>query len=395
MAPEYSPLHVLMILESQYPSPSGGGAEAQVRTLARGLRARGHRVTVLTPLNKHQHRRTIDRVEGVPVCRLRYPHVPLLGSLVLWLRLTSFLWSRRKRYDAWHVHIAHYMGAVASALGSWFRQPVILKVSGWWELEQGVLSDAASISQRVAFRCMLHASTWQAISSRIAAALADKGVPLQAIVAISNAVDTTRFQHRQGAISPVDRRCLFVGRLVPEKGLDTLLRAFATASSADPLATLQLVGSGPLAEPLAVLARSLCIDDRVEFSGHRDDVTGALSGADIGVLPSRIEGLSNTLLECMSSGMPVIATRISGNEDFVTPGDNGWLCEPGDQQGLAACLTSAMLLPPDELSTMGERARRCVEQKAGLDVVLDQLLRLYRPMPMAVVATAPVPGEGT
>ena len=394
MAPEHPTLHVLMILESQYPSPAGGGAEAQVRTLARGLRARGHRVTVLTPLGKQEHRRPIDRVEGVPVYRLSYPHVPLLGSLVLWLRLAGFLWSRRARYDAWHVHIAHYMGAVASALGGWWHQPVILKVSGWWELEKGVLSDAASISQRIAFHCMRRATAWQAISSRIAAALADKGVPLQAIIAIPNAVDTTRFQRRHSAVTPVGRRFLFVGRLVPEKGLDTLLRAFATATSADPLATLQLVGSGPLAEPLAILARSLGIEDRIEFSGHRDDVAGALGGADIGVLPSRIEGLSNTLLECMSSGMPVVATRISGNEDFVRPGDNGWLCEPGDQEGLAACLASAMLLPAEELRAMGDRARRCVEQKAGLDVVLDQLLGLYRRVPVAAISTVSVSGEG-
>ena len=123
-------------------------------------------------------------------------------------------------------------------------------------------------------------------------------------------------------------------------------------------------------------------------------MAGALHAADVGVLPSRIEGLSNTLLECMSSGMPVVATRISGNEDFVRPGDNGWLCEPGDQQGLAACLASAMLLPVAEFGAMGDRARRCVEQKAGLDVVLDQLLGLYRQVPVVAVATVPVHGEG-
>ena len=186
---------------------------------------------------------------------------------------------------------------------------------------------------------------------------------------------------------------MFVGRLVPEKGLDTLLHAFAAASAADQSATLQVVGSGPLAESLANIAQSLGIADRVEFSGHRDDVVAALCGADIGVLPSRIEGLSNTLLECMSSGMPVVATRISGNEDFVRPGENGWLCEAGDQHGLAACLASAMLLAPDELAAMGERARRCVTQQAGLDVVLDQLLKLYRQVPVPAIAAVTVTGE--
>lgn len=382
-------LHVLMVLESHYPSPGGGGAEAQVRTLARGLRMRGHRVTVLTPMGRGAPGAAIARVDRTPVCRLRYPHVPLLGSAVLWSKLALFLWQRRRRYDAWHVHIAHFMGAVACLVGRWARRPVILKVSGWWELERGVLANDASAARRIAFRCLLKASAWQAISSRIGRALASKGVPADAIHAIPNAVDTERFRRVQRTPSP-HPRFLFIGRLVPEKELPILLRAFAGVLQDRPDARLRVVGTGPLAIPLRALAHSLA--PNVEFAGHRDDIETQLANADIGVLPSRIEGLSNTLLECLAAGLPMIATRISGSEDMVRTGDNGWLCEPGDQAGLATCLRDAARLAPERRVAMGMRARESVAAQAGLETVLGRLLRLYREGAVAAPAAIPVSG---
>ncbi|RZA20395.1 MAG: glycosyltransferase family 1 protein [Lysobacteraceae bacterium] len=384
-------LHVLMLLESHYPSPGGGGAEAQVRTLARGLRARGHRVTVVTPLGRGGPREHIAREDRTPVCRLRYPHIPLLGAAVLWLKLASFLWHRRQRYDAWHVHIAHYMGAVACLMGRCAGRPVILKVSGWWELEQGVLAGDASVAHRAAFRCLLKASAWQAISSRIGRALAGKGVPSEAIEAIPNAVDTERFRHVERTSSPFPR-FLFIGRLVPEKELDILLRAFASVVHAHPDAHLRLVGSGPLAVPLQELADALGIANNVEFTGHRDDIEVQLANADFGVLPSRIEGLSNTLLESLAAGLPMVATRISGSEDVVRTGDNGWLCEPGDQAGLANCMLDAASLAPQRRTAMGARARDSVAAHAGLEIVLERLLRLYRHDAVAASVALPVSG---
>lgn len=369
-------MHILMVLESQYPAERGGGAEAQVRTLAQGLRRRGHRVTILTPMATHSSRETIMRVDRTPVVRLAYPHVPLLGRITLSLKLASFLWRRRRRYHAWHIHIAHYLGAVACVMGEWVGRPVILKVSGWWELEHGILADNTPFAHRLAFRCLLKASAWQAISHRISDALVDKGVLTERIHAIPNAVDTDRFRSLERASS---RYCrfLFLGRLVPEKGLDTLLRAFHEVVRTCPDSNLRLVGDGPMAESLQSLAQSLDITGSIEFAGHRSDIEEQFSRADFVVLPSRIEGLSNTLLEGLTAGLPAIVTRVSGSEDVVQAGENGWLCEPGDQAGLEACLRDAALLAPERRAAMSARARASVAAYAGLEIVLERLLRLY------------------
>jgi len=380
MATERRRLRVLMVLEAAYPALRGGGAEAQVRTLARGLRARGHAVTILVPRLPWAPTEKITRLDGAAVCRLWFPRLPLVGGPWLWLRTAAFLHRRRRHYDAWHLHIAHRMAAVAALMGRWLGKRVLAKVSGWWELEKGILAPDAGPVDRIACRALCRTGTWQAISRRIAHTLQARGVPASRIVLLPNAVDGARFAGiaRDPAAPP---RFLFVGRLEAEKGLATLLAAFARIADAHPAASLLLVGSGRLEKALADDARRLGIAHRVEFAGHSDDVAAKLAQGNIGVLGSRIEGLSNTLLESMASGLPMVASRISGNEDFVQHGRNGWLFEPGDVDGLAACLAEAAALDPARRSAMGEDARATVLAQAGLEQVLNRLQALYADAP--------------
>lgn len=378
MVAENSRMHVLMVLESAFPAQRGGGAESQVRTLSRALRARHQYVTVLTPLTPQGPQQKIGRVDGSAVVRLPYPRVRLLGGPLLWLRTAAFLWSRRRRYAVWHVHITHHLGAVCALLGPWLRVPVVAKVSGWWELDRGALAERASPMARLAHRCLLRIDAWQSISLRIADALIARGVPAARIAAIPNAVDTARFATLGRTAAAGGPRFVFVGRLVPEKGLETLIDAFADLLSQHPDARLRIVGTGPLREALAQQVARNEIAAGVEFAGHREDVEAVLAEADFGVLPSHIEGLSNTLLECMAAGLPMLASRVSGSEDLVRDDVNGWLFEPGDRGGLARALLAAARLPAGARDAMGQRARDSVERHAGLDSVINRLLRLYR-----------------
>jgi glycosyltransferase involved in cell wall biosynthesis len=140
---------------------------------------------------------------------------------------------------------------------------------------------------------------------------------------------------------------------------------------------LRIVGDGRLETALKDRARDLGIERSVEFTGHRDDIEALVADADVGVLPSIVEGLSNTLLECMASGLPMIASRVSGSEDLVTPA-NGWLFEPDDIAGLAACLAEAASLPAPRRREMGNCARDTIERHATLHGVLDRMVALYR-----------------
>jgi len=389
MRPERRPLRVLMILESGFPVRGGGGAESQVRTLALELKRRGHRVTVLTPRVPNAPQARVERCWGIPVCRLAYPRVRGLGRFALWLRLLAFLYGHGRRYDAWHVHIAHHLGAIACRVALRLRKPTIVKISGWWELERGLLAPQTGPFARIGRRWLQQAGALQAISQRIAATLAQAGFPRERIVALPNAVDTGRFGMRaapRDEAAPLD--VLFVGRLAREKDLPTLLAAWARAFPARGRARLRLVGGGVLEAALRAQAAELGIAADVEFLGHRDDVEALIGTADLGVLPSITEGLSNTLLEFMAGGLPVVASRVSGSEDVVAGGRNGWLVEPGDVAGLTAALEAAAALPRPALAALGRNARADIEAFAGLDSVVDRLVALYRGADPAALAHA-------
>lgn len=375
---EARPLRVLMVLESDFTKRGGGGAESQVRTLCRYLIRLGQPVAVMTPLFSFGPQVTAERCSRIPVGRLAYPRWPLLGGAFMCLRLAVFLLGRGRRYDAWHVHIAHHMGAVACLIGSLLGKPVVVKISGWWELEKGVMAPDRGPLDAVARRLLRRGAAFQAISTRIAGELERQGFPAARIVVLPNAVDTGRFSARRAprrAGAPFT--AVFVGRLVPEKGLSTLLDAWASAFAGRADVRLRLVGGGRLEEALREQARGLGIAGAVEFLGHQDRVEEILADADVGLLPSTIEGLSNTLLEFMASGLPTVASQVSGSEDFVVTGRNGWLFPVGDVAALAAHLRTAAALSPAELQEMGRQARADVEKASALETVVGQLLRLY------------------
>jgi glycosyltransferase involved in cell wall biosynthesis len=388
MARDGGRLRILMVLESDFTKKGGGGAESQVRTLARHLIGLGQPVAVVTPLFSFGPQVTAERCFGIPVGRLDYPRVPVVGGGLMCLRLAAFLLGRGRRYDAWHVHIGHHMGAVACLVGALLGKPVVVKISGWWELEKGVMAKDRGVLDAVAHRLLKRGAAFQAISTRIAAELERQGFPADRIVVLPNAVDTSRFHGRRiprAAGAPFT--AVFVGRLVPEKGLDTLLAAWASAFAGRKDVRLRLVGGGALEEKLREQARTLGIASEVEFLGHQDRVEDVIATADVGVLPSTIEGLSNTLLEFMASGLPTIASRVSGSEDFVVTGQNGWLFPAGDATALATHLRAAASLPPDQLAALGTRARADVEAASALDRVVSRLLALYRGTPPRELST--------
>ena len=370
------PVHVLMVIESHYPARGGGGAESQVRTLARGLRERGHRVTILTPLSRLGPQQRVSRVDGVPVCRLPFPRMRVLGAPVLWMRLLAFLWRRRHRYDAWHAHIGHHLAAWCCVFGRLLGKPVLVKIAGGWEFAHALSADRGPLLA-LTVHGLSQATRWHAISQRIAGALVEKGVDRDRLLVVPNAVDTRRFQAIAPTPSPVPR-LVFIGRLARIKGVDVLLDAFALALGDGHPALLQLVGAGDQEAALRAQAEALGIAAHVRFDGHRSDLEQVLADADVAVLPSHQEGLSNTLLECMAAGLPMVATRVSGSEDLVRHGENGWMCEPGDRAGLADCLRQAIAASPAARQAMGQRARQAVEAYAALPRVLERLLDAYR-----------------
>ncbi len=308
---------------------------------------------------------------------------------MLLLRFAWCLVTGRHRYSAIHAHIGGNMAAVASVVGSVLGKPVLVKMAGEVEFAGGVTSDRPSWTVRVRRMALRRADRLQATSTRIASALAAGGFDRERIEVLPNAVDLQRFAPRRHD-APARRELvgpgaamvgIYVGRLEPEKDPELMVRAWARAFGGDPTQVLLVVGEGTLRFGLQALVGQLGVAGSVRFLGGRRDIEHVLSAADVGLLPSRSEGLSNTLLEYMAAGLPVVGTRVSGTEDFVVTGRNGWLVEPRDEAGFARALSEASSIGDAGRRALGHQARATVVHRASLDAVVARLRVLYAGAP--------------
>jgi glycosyltransferase involved in cell wall biosynthesis len=116
--------------------------------------------------------------------------------------------------------------------------------------------------------------------------------------------------------------------------------------------------------------------DSVHFVGAVNNPVDYLRAADIFVLPSFAEGMSNSLLEAMSVGLPVIASRIGGNTDLLTDETAGLLIEPQDVEGWCRAI-SQLLENPEQAQKLGRAAREIVTSQYSIRVIVDQYLAIY------------------
>jgi sugar transferase (PEP-CTERM/EpsH1 system associated) len=197
---------------------------------------------------------------------------------------------------------------------------------------------------------------------------------------IYNGVDVTRFSPLERATEAADAtrplRLGSVGRLVQVKNYPLLLRVLARLP-AQRRCTLLLVGEGPERGALTALASELGVADRVEFAGHRDDVPELLRTMDVFVLPSVSEGMSNTLLEAMAAGVPVLASDVGGNVEIVEPERSGLLFRCGDGSHAAAQLLR-LIESADLRRTLGQEGAMRVRRDFSIEAMLQRYAALYR-----------------
>lgn len=225
-----------------------------------------------------------------------------------------------------------------------------------------------------------------AVSAYVRARLLAAGAPEERISVIPNGVDERLFT----PALPADARArlglppdgfivLYTGHLIPRKGVDVLLHAFAQALGAQPQARLALVGGGPEQARLAQLAAELGVADRTLFPGYQSfpDMPAWYQACDVFVMASWAEGLSLSVLEALACGRPVITTRPDmGEHDAVIPGETGWLVDYGDVAGLAQALREAADSAETRLS-LGQAARHLAETRFTWPRIARATLAVY------------------
>ena len=369
-------LRLLLVVDSYF--PGNGGTEAQAQLLAELLQQRGHEVLVLAP-QLDRARPLHETIRGIAVVRLSYPKIPSLGALWLIVKFALWLWRRRSRFDGIHLHMAKNLAAGAGMVQPWMRGPVLVKVSGAWEFDGGVLDPSLRRRPLHLFlnRYIRRVAFMQAISERTRERLLAMSYDPERIRMIPNAVDVERFDkvpYPQVERTP-QATVIYVGRLQPVKGLTILLQAWQTVMTLRD-ARLVLIGDGPMRDELAGMIEQLRLGASVAMPGHSTDVPSVLHRAQIYVQPSFQEGLPNSVLEAMTAGLPIVATRVSGNEDLVHDGVNGLLVPPRDSTALADALVRLIGDIP-AARRMGLASREIIDAKYSSARVIRQLESLF------------------
>jgi glycosyltransferase involved in cell wall biosynthesis len=169
--------------------------------------------------------------------------------------------------------------------------------------------------------------------------------------------------------------CVF-SRLNSMKGVEYFIDAAALVAATFPEARFLIIGDGAKREELEARAKRLGLEQRVTFTGFRTDVPELLREAAISVLPSLSEGLSNSLLEAMASGVPVIAASVGGNPEIIEHDVSGLLVPARDSTALAAAISS-LLHDPRLAARFGEAGRRRVAEVFSLERSVGEVESLY------------------
>jgi sugar transferase (PEP-CTERM/EpsH1 system associated) len=239
---------------------------------------------------------------------------------------------------------------------------------------------------RQATRPLVHRYT--AVSAELEQWLINTGVPRRKIIRTPNGVDTARFYPRGTGPrpslggSPLPSNALVigtVGRMQPVKDQLTLAQAFLRTLNFMPEARsrlrLMLVGDGPLRQKVLEVLREGHAADLVWAPGERSDIPDILRAFDLFVLPSLGEGMSNTILEAMATGLPVLATCVGGNPDLVTP-ETGTLTPAGDVDHMAEAIV-AYMRTPGRLAAEGRNARALVLERYSMHAMVERYLAIY------------------
>ncbi len=202
------------------------------------------------------------------------------------------------------------------------------------------------------------------------------------VVTIWNGVDGGEFRPRAAASARaalgVPEGGFHVGcvaRLAPVKDHRTLLDAFARFRAGRPDAHLTLVGDGPERAALEARAARLELDGAVTFAGERPEVAPLLAAFDVFALSSLSEGISLTLLEAASAGLPIVATRVGGNEEVVLDAETGVLVPAADPAAFAAAL--AAVAARSDRATMGALGRARVERRFSVERMAQAYAKVY------------------
>ena len=384
---------VLFVTERWFPQGSGG--EIYYQNLASFLAKKGHDVHVLTgfspppPKEQSYSFKSLIRLPTNYTTDEKFDFSNLLKRIFFILKLTRETIFIVHKYNVDLIHTSTPLLSILLFFVSRFlKRPLIASnrvffLNNWQKITNGyfkakLFEIIELISYKLPYSCLI------SVSANFIERLHRYGVETP-IVHIPNAVDFQIFNPHVSSKNVreryhvSDRRYLisFIGRLVPQKGIEVLIKAISHVNNFVENCTYLIIGEGSHRTELENLVKKLNIKN-VIFEGavSHSRIPEFIIASNIIVLPSLAEGVSRVLLETMACGKPVITTKLIGTKELITDGKTGVLVEKGNVQQLTEALISLL---NDKLlrEKIGRTAYKYIKDKFSWTRVGNETLRIY------------------
>ncbi|WP_163339183.1 glycosyltransferase family 4 protein [Desulfopila sp. IMCC35008] len=395
-----------MVIWKYYPSLEGG-AERQCRKLVHELTGRGHECTVITAYNEKNLDRDGKGLSGERVIRLGdfawvviefqnlltsvikilSPSRKIPASMLFWLSLPftwlsrlSFMWSAKNYfcknhsgYDVIHVHEAHWIAGAVEWACQGLDVPIICKEADY--PHKKTISYDTPMREKLSG--LRKESSFIAITEAIRQSMLATGIGRSRVSLIPNGVEIP--EKRASVLE--SKAIVYIGNLTQgthRKAFDILFESWVEVQKQRPDLKLIVLGGGDSSVWENYLKEKQCVGS-VDFRGSVSDVGSYLQKARLFVLPSRVEGLSNALLEAMSWAVPVIVSDIPTHQSLVQSGVNGIAVPVGDSNALARAIVD--LYDNDQLSvSLAIEGRNTIVSEYSIEHVVNLLEELYTGM---------------
>lgn len=353
-------------------SQGWGGQELRIISEARGMQARGHRVTLLTPpgarIFAEAPKYGIETI-ALPLEKKRLPGL---------LALRRWLHARRPDVINTHSSTDSWLAGLANAFS---RQAIPIVRTR--HISAPVKASAANRWLYGKSACRV-VTTGLSLRDELASKLQ---LPPEHVVSVPTGVDLSRFS-RQTTPSRAEARLALnlpeaatvigiAATLRSWKGHDDLLAAFTLLATEHPTLHLVIAGDGPQFGRLSGVIANSPLADRIHLLGHREDVPNVLAALDIFALPSYAnEGVPQAIIQAMAMAIPVVSTTVGAISDAVLDGATGILVPPRDPLALSQAL-QRLLDDGDLRASFGRQARQRAEEVFSIDRMLDAMEAIF------------------
>ncbi len=374
-----------------------GGAQLSALRMIFYLKKLGYKVTLMgygniEGIRNHLNQYNIElniKIIPIPVFRTnlynriakKYP------NLLFCLPCLYMLWKFRGSYDVIHGSLLLESGITCALAAIFINKPSVVKLGSAGEY--GDVYRLLKNKMGAFYRLLLkHINKFVCLTDEIESELTDLlNIPLNKTIKIPNGVDLnvycppTRLRKdelkKKLGYKLSQKVVLYVGRLSEKKRVSFLLDAWKVVCKKTNVPIhLRIMGDGELKDHLEMYIDKLELSNTVYLSGSSESVASVFQVADLFVLASVSEGLSNALLEAMATSVPTITTYSKGNLEFLTHKKNAMLFSREDKEGLSKHILE--LIENDNLSkSIGISGFRTVEQRFNIENVVKQYTQLY------------------